>query len=155
MSRLALGNDDHPEAAQKHLDDARVLQAAERHCGAAYLAGYVVECAVKAVVLHDRSFDPATATTDPVKLADWHKQLKKRPYGHDIAGLLALAATVGGVGAPYFPALDRKDSVVAKWTEQLRYQRAGAVDAAMATSFVLWAELAMHSIVRMKLDGVL
>jgi hypothetical protein len=74
MSRLAKDEDDHPEAARKHLDDARVLRRAERLDGAAYHSGYVVECALKAVLLHDRSFDAATGTTNPEQLATWHRK---------------------------------------------------------------------------------
>lgn len=54
MSRLRLPNgDDHPEAAGKRLSDARVLLPAGRADGAAYLAGYVVECSLKSVLLHE------------------------------------------------------------------------------------------------------
>lgn len=42
--------DDYPRAAQKHLHDAMVLEAAGRCDGAAYLAGYVVECAAKTLI---------------------------------------------------------------------------------------------------------
>ena len=42
--------DDYPEAAGRHLRDANVLLAGERHDGAAYLAGYVVECAMKTLI---------------------------------------------------------------------------------------------------------
>ena len=50
MSRLLLPNgDDHPDAAQKHLLDAELLLAQQRPDGAAYLSGYVVECALKSL----------------------------------------------------------------------------------------------------------
>ena len=52
MSKLKSKNgDDHPEAAGKHLSDASTLLTASRLDGAAYLAGYVVECSLKAVML--------------------------------------------------------------------------------------------------------
>lgn len=48
MSRLKQANgDDYPEAALKHLQDADALVRGRRFDGAAYLAGYVVECALK------------------------------------------------------------------------------------------------------------
>ena len=51
MSRLQQGNgDDYPEAAGKHMKDCNVLMAASRCDGAAYLAGYVVECALKTLI---------------------------------------------------------------------------------------------------------
>ena len=51
MSRLRQADgDDYPEAAGRHLRDANVLLAGKRHDGAAYLAGYVVECAMKTLI---------------------------------------------------------------------------------------------------------
>lgn len=51
MSRLQQPNgDDYPEAALKHLQDADALVRSRRFDGAAYLAGYVVECALKALI---------------------------------------------------------------------------------------------------------
>lgn len=48
MSRLKRPNgDDYPEAARKHLRDADALFRGGRFDGAAYLTGYVVECALK------------------------------------------------------------------------------------------------------------
>ena len=50
MSRLrSPDGDDHPDADQKHLLDAGVLLAQRRPDGAAYLSGYVVECALKSL----------------------------------------------------------------------------------------------------------
>ncbi|XXY53413.1 hypothetical protein WME91_19980 [Sorangium sp. So ce269] len=52
MSNLALGNkDDYPAAAAKHLDDASALLGAKRFDGAGYLAGYVIECSLRSVVM--------------------------------------------------------------------------------------------------------
>ena len=42
--------DDFPKAALKHLEDARLLSDEQRFDGAAYLAGYVAECALKTVI---------------------------------------------------------------------------------------------------------
>ncbi len=42
--------DDYPAAALKHLQDAEVLLKSRRFDGAAYLSGYVVECALKALI---------------------------------------------------------------------------------------------------------
>lgn len=51
MSRLKRPNgDDYPEAALKHLQDADALVRGRRFDGAAYLAGYVVECALKTLI---------------------------------------------------------------------------------------------------------
>ena len=51
MSHLRQSNgDDYPEAAVKHMQDSGVLLAGGRYDGAAYLAGYVVECALKTLI---------------------------------------------------------------------------------------------------------
>lgn len=51
MSNLKQSNgDDYPAAALKHLQDAEVLLKGRRFDGAAYLSGYVVECALKALI---------------------------------------------------------------------------------------------------------
>lgn len=152
MSRLAVGNDDHPEAARKHLADAYVLNASARHDGAAYHAGYVVECTLKAVLLHDRAHDTITGAPDPVKLQQWHNDLRKKPYGHKLAGLLG--AGVGPQGARYWPELEATDSVVRDWTETARYWRPGAVTEAKARAFLAWADLTALAVVQMTLDGV-
>ena len=51
MSTLRQSNgDDYPAAALKHLQDAEVLLKGRRFDGAAYLSGYVVECALKTLI---------------------------------------------------------------------------------------------------------
>ncbi len=152
MSRLAVGADDYPEAARKHIADARTLSEAQRHDGAAYHSGYVVECSLKAVLLHDRSYDPTTTTTDAAKLASWHAQLCSKKFGHKLARLLS--ATVGAEGARYLPPLGPSASVL-NWTETMRYWAPGAISNVQAEAFLSWAELAVESIVQMTLDGVL
>ena len=157
MSNLAHAGDDHPEAARKHAHDARVLLTAERYDGAAYLAGYAVECAVKALVLHDKTFDPATGATDTAALALWHRTLRTG-YRHDLVRLLGLA--LGARGARYAgflpdPATTPPPDVARTWSETLRYRPAGEVTVERAASYVEWAGLAELAIAQMTLDGVL
>ncbi|MDW8396565.1 MAG: HEPN domain-containing protein, partial [Anaerolineae bacterium] len=55
MSRPHQPNrDDYPRAALKHLEDAEALLKAHRYDGAGYHAGYVVECALKTLLLYAR-----------------------------------------------------------------------------------------------------
>ncbi len=153
MSRFVCGGDDHPEAALKHLADATALHEARRYDGAAYLAGYAVECTLKTVLLHDRTYDPATKQTNASELSSWHKKLSKRPFGHDLANLLA--ESVGAEGAKYLPPIPSTASVL-NWSETIRYRAPHPVDAQQqAYEFLQWAELATESLVRMDLDGVL
>lgn len=41
----------YPNAARRHLDDSKVLLDAQRWEGSVYLAGYVIECSLKAMIL--------------------------------------------------------------------------------------------------------
>ena len=151
MSRLAVGKDDHPEAARKHLGDSHALALVRRHDGAAYHAGYVVECSLKSVLLHDKSYDAATGQTNAARLTTWGTTLR-RSYGHDLSKLLA--ATVGPEGARYMPLLPTTASITLNWSETMRYWAAGAVSAAEADAFLSWADLAFEAVVQMTLDGV-
>lgn len=158
MTNLAsqLG-DDHAPASLKHATDARALFAASRFDGAAYLAGYAVECATKAVILLDKAYDPATKTIDSTALADWHKKLRVKPFGHELAKLLAEA--LSGVGTSYahlLPsvALPPIPAIVTDWKETLRY-REEHVGMSVAEDFVKAAESAGQVFVQMRLDGVL
>lgn len=45
--------EDYPRAARRRLADATVLNAGKRYDGAANLAGYVVECSLKALIAVD------------------------------------------------------------------------------------------------------
>lgn len=156
MSKLRVGNDDHPEAASKHFEDMTTLGRAGRHDGAAYLSGYVVECTFKAVLLHDKSYDPTTGTHDPALLTQWHRDLSRRPFGHDLMQLAS--TTVGPEGARYMPDLPRGTlfrASVLNWSETLRYQASGAVTDATSQNYQQWAEIAHEAILAMRTDGVL
>ncbi len=146
-------DDDHADAAGKHLADAGALLDATRPDGAAYLSGYVVECALKSVILHDRSFDPTTGQHDAAALAAWHKTLSKKPFGHDLAALAA--SFVGPEGTQYMPDLPATASVRA-WRETLRYAPRGAVTEDRARSYHEWAEMAYaQSVAAMRMNGVI
>jgi len=154
---LRVGSDDHADAAGKHLGDATALIEVSRNDGAGYLSGYVVECALKSVVLHDGSFDSAAGVHDPTKLADWHRKLRNKPYGHD---LLKLAMSmVGPEGAKYLPDLPLSlptRAAVFDWSETLRYAPLGTVTEDKARAYYEWACLVYeHSIVAMRSDGVI
>ena len=88
MTRLRMPNgDDHPEAAQKHLLDSAALLLQERPDGAAYLSGYVVECALKSLYL-------SVQLVIPAKLP-W-----KGKTGHDLNHLHGQVSTLSIVAGP-------------------------------------------------------
>jgi hypothetical protein len=128
-TKLQASGEDYPEAALKHCDDARHLLSGQRADGAAYLAGYAVECALKTLVqVEERS-------TRLVK-------------GHNLNDLsteaLGLAAQATNKTARYLtnPGLTtlRYDNPPAGWKEYLRYYPVGTVPAPIAEQWVDEAE---------------
>ena len=119
MSRMCLASgDDHPDAASKHLADAQALQSAGRADGSAYLAGYVVECALKAILLHEQGMPPAG------QKPAW----KAGRSGHEIGELqkeiATLAVLAGAKIARYVgPAIGALPAAqIAAWNPMMRYQ---------------------------------
>ncbi len=123
--------EDYPEAAVKHCDDARHLLSGKRADGAAYLAGYAVECALKTLILVERG------NVNPV--TQWRHHLN-----HLSTEALQLAAQPTNRTARYFtiPALTtlRYDNPPAGWKEYLRYYPVGTVSVPIAEQWVEEAE---------------
>jgi len=69
--------DDYPRAACKLLADALVLKARHRYDGAVYLAGYVVECSLKALIKLE--VGQVKRTHDLAKLHDTVARLVSSP----------------------------------------------------------------------------
>lgn len=99
--------------ADLRVEDARILLDAGRHGAAYYLAGYAVECALKACVAKQiREFD----------FPD--KKLVNDSYVHDLSKLL----NISGVKNLHDAEMDRNHSfatnwgIVKDWTETSRYQ---------------------------------
>lgn len=153
MSKLRVTNDDHADAAGKHLGDAGTLLEKSRFDGAGYLSGYVVECVLKAVVLHDKSFDSSVGQHDSTMLALWHKTLSTKKFGHNLQALAAIV--VGAEGAPYMPDLPPRAAVF-NWRETLRYSPSGTVAEVQSRAYYEWAGMAYEqAIVAMRLQGLI
>ncbi|MBE3110496.1 MAG: HEPN domain-containing protein, partial [Acidobacteria bacterium] len=108
MSRLRLPNgDDHPDAAEKHLLDAKRLLAQQRPDGAAYLSGYVVECALKTLHLLETS-----------------QALRGHDFGSLVKQVSAVATVAGAKTARYFGPATRGvlTSAIGGWTPEMRYR---------------------------------
>ena len=150
MSKLGLANgDDHPEAAQKHLLDARALLSQQRADGAAYLSGYVVECALKSLWLLETGLPAGNA------------MLWTGRQGHDIKGLSAQVATFASVAgaktARYFKTATSgvPHGAIAGWTPDLRYRPPG-ISLADARAWYLAADMVFQeTVAQMRLDGML
>lgn len=133
--------DDHPEAASKHLADARVLLPAGRSDGAASLVGDVVECSLKSVIL--------VGGGDVPLIHRLHELSRKA---------LELAAIPGGRTSRYTPRLTAGHPLYDSangWRETLRYRPEGTVTSSVAASWLAEAQAVYEStIVPMRLDGV-
>ncbi len=141
MSKLRTPEgDDYPDAALKHLLDAQTLLEQQRADGAAYLSGYVVECALKSI---------------------WQLETERSRHGHDLVTLAqaasAVAMVLGARTACYFKtaASGVASSAIAAWKPEMRYQ-SPTMSAGDAQA---WCNIAdavfMETVAEMRLDGVL
>jgi hypothetical protein len=146
MSKLAQRNgDDYPDAAEKHLHDARLLLQARRFDGAAYLSGYVVECVYKAFIVVEKG---AIAT------GDRHHHLTNLSQS-----AIHLGAMPGARTAKYPLIRTAGHSLYAHhvgWRETIRYCRVGVVTSQQAADWFAEAKTVYDSaIIPMKLDGLI
>jgi HEPN domain-containing protein len=107
-----MNRSDLQKLAQLRVEDATVLLRARRWAGAYYLAGYAVECALKACIAKQ------------VKEFDFpDKEIVKNSYVHDLTKLLNLS----GVGHLHEQELKKNDAfndfwaVIKDWNETSRY----------------------------------
>jgi HEPN domain-containing protein len=100
------------QLAKLRLDEAKQLAREGHSSGAYYLAGYSIECALKALI---------AAQFREHEIPD--KALVDKIYTHNLAALLSLS----GLGEVFDnarqddPGLDRRWSIVKNWSEQARY----------------------------------
>ena len=134
--------DNYPKAAGKHAVDSRALLTAKRFDGAGYLAGYAVECVLKALIQVERGV-PALS--------------------HNIGALGAEAARLASTPSQRTAKYVTRPSVTTLayglptgWSEQIRYLAPGVVSEQSAADWVAEAErLYQEVIIPMKLDNVL
>jgi HEPN domain-containing protein len=144
-SKRQTTGEDYPDAVIKHCDDARHLLSRNRADGAAYLAGYAVECALKTLIQVE------VGNITPVM--QWKHRLNDLS-----AEAIRLAALATNKTARYItnPALTtlRYDNPPAGWKEYLRYYPVGTVPAGTAEQWVNEAErLYIEVIGEMKKNG--
>jgi hypothetical protein len=140
--------DDHPDAAHKHLVDAQTLLGQQRADGAAYLSGYVVECALKSLWLHETGV-PAG------KQMPWGK--KGHDLNHLATNVAALATVASAKTARYFKAstVGVPLSAIAKWTAEMRYRPATMPSSDAGAWCEYAAAVFQETVAQMRLDGVL
>jgi HEPN domain-containing protein len=102
--------------AEARVADARALLNAKRFDAAYYLAGYAIECALKACI------------AKRTRLHDFpDKEFARKVYTHDLDDLLGIAGLKGQLQQRFHqdPALEAKWGIVKDWSEQARYEMAG------------------------------
>ncbi len=140
-----LSGEDYPDAARKNFTDAQALMNRRRYDGAAYLAGYVVECILKTLIQFDRT------TNAPIL-----------EFRHDLNRLsgeaLRLAALPSSKTALYLPhgaftSLAYSDPP-SGWKETLRYHYEGTISKATASIWIAEAKhLYVHVLGRLREAG--
>jgi len=141
MSSLHKQNgDDYPDAAAKHLADAKALTVAHRYDGAGYLAGYVVECALKSLL---------------------QVEIGEAPRTHSYQDLLGeignTCLAAGAATAKYVTAPIRaiREGPIGGWRETMRY-RSPSMSGGDAEAWVEAATLVYtDTVATMILDGVI
>lgn len=138
---MQANGDDHPEAAAKHLTDCKTLQAQGRSDGAGYLAGYVIECCLKTLIIVDRQ--------PPERIHVLGR------LGGEALRLASLPSSRTARYAPWHHAAHPVYDAANGWTEQLRYRPSGQLPHALAQQWVDEAEhVFSRTIVPLKLDGL-
>lgn len=111
------------QAARQRLDDAQFLMGGQRTTGAIYLAGYCVECMLKALLLSMTAGAKRRAALEAFRGSK----------AHDYDWLKAKYFKSGG--QPFPPNIARSFSFVNTWTVQIRY-RAGSSKRVDAEAFL-------------------
>ena len=101
------------QLAESRLAEARLLLANEFPSGAYYLAGYAIECALKAII---------AAKFLANEIPD--RRLVERVYIHDLSKLLSLAGLEDELELEMNanPDLHGRWTTIKKWTERARYE---------------------------------
>jgi HEPN domain-containing protein len=105
--------DDLKALANARLTDAQHLLAGGRHSAAYYLAGYAVECALKAIIA--RSFRAGVIPS---------RTLVNQVYTHQLDTLLRLSGLEAGLNEAIDRSVDLNTSwsIVSSWSEASRYE---------------------------------
>ncbi|MEK7728059.1 MAG: hypothetical protein AAB354_06555 [candidate division KSB1 bacterium] len=127
-------------AAARHYVDSGLLLASRRIDNAGYLAGYTVECSLKAIILHGSGRNPKT-------------------YGHELSTLGGLALDLALLLSPSWRRYRPKSiteilAVFGDWNPEWRYSTTGELLEEKANDLVMTAEKAFKEIlIPLVLDG--
>ena len=130
-----MNRSDFKRLAQARLQDAKVLLDNGRYDAAYYLAGYVVECALKACIAKQTQ---RHEFPEKVRVLD--------SYTHDFAKLIKVANLTNELKNEISvnTAFDKNWSLVESWSEEARYQTVTSDEA-----------MELYSAIANRKDGVL
>jgi HEPN domain-containing protein len=113
------------QLAEERILDAQTLLAAHRWSIAYYVAGYAVECGLKACILVHLAANPELIFVEK------HKRYSIECWTHDLEDLLELADLTAQRNSARTanPALGAKWLTVKDWKETSRYERKSQVQA--------------------------
>lgn len=125
--------EDFVSATARHLTDASFLAENNRIDNAGYLAGYAVECSLKAIIVHSGGQDP-------------------RVYGHDLATLGGAALDLSLLLSPapcHYRSytIDEIINVFKDWEPSLRYTATGTLSQSKTINLVAAARKAFEQLV--------
>ena len=108
--------------ANERIADAKALLAAKRWSAAYYLAGYAVECGLKACVL---------AYVERTGVIFEDKKYAEKCWTHDLEDLLRLAGLEAALNADAAADVNLRDNwdTVTEWSELSRYRRTPKAEA--------------------------
>lgn len=117
MSDIPIYRRDFRTLAELRAEEARVLLRSRRHLGAYYLAGYAVECALKACIAKQRKrfeFPPKRKSVEKM-------------YSHDLDTLLDVAGLEPQLKKEIAanPDFAANWNTVRDWTSESRYETSG------------------------------
>ncbi len=151
MSNLALPNgDDHPEAAKKHLLDAGALADSAHTDGSAYLAGYVIECSLKALLLLERRLSGGALSSAWSGSEGHHLKNLHSTVNTTIVMAGAKAAKYVGKNVQNLPS-----AAIMAWNPEMRYRAPSVSNAQSATWLSEARSIYNETVGQMILDGVI
>ncbi len=123
----------YPNAACRHLADSKTLLDAKRFHGSAYLAGYVVECALKAVIVSPAAPPDVEVRRIGHDLSALHKQLNQMASARQGAWRRQVSGSLLGTLRSFL------DAQTPEWNPSMRYE---ATDASWQTKASAWWDMA-------------
>jgi len=137
-------SDDYFKTADRMQRDSRVLHDNKCWHNACYLAGYVVEAGLKAIIRADNERKG--------------KRNPKPPHTHDIEELVRLVTRTRLIGSrrrPFDSARITRSELFKKWDPYRRYQPTRWNDENLSADFQKTAKYMMKLLNKLKSDGVI